>query len=296
MQFWSPGRQIQLLLLVLVLTSALALWLGRYQPQLALSRYDALSCPQPQQTQTQNSLFRVMVGTSYHAEALFRRLCAQSALLQTFGGIELSWPNRSHLTSADLLQGKYPLLWARSETLQALLIDYQQHYVPIIDLPDYPVFLYSKQPLPALSRQYLQEHQLGLLDDTRSYSGYQLPLAALTRLGMKSTELNIRFYPDWQSLAMAYQTNEISLISGVLYDATGSIVQHAEQHQDQPLYDVSRNQVTPAQRQLLTDKAPSGSWFLHRDYLPWRCLLTTALLDNPFPATVIGTPEPVCEH
>lgn len=294
MQFWSPGRQIQLLLLVLFLTSVLALWLGRYQPQLVLSRYDALSCPQP--LQDQSRLFRVMVGTSFHAEALFRRLCAQTALLQTFGGIELSWPKRSDLSSADLLQGKYPLLWARPETLQALLIDYQQHYVPIIHLPDYPVFLYSKQPLPSLNRQHLQEHQLGLLDDTRSYSGYQLPLAALTRLGIKSAELNISFYPDWQSLSRAYQQQDISLISGVLYDADGSIVQHAEQYQDRLLYDIYQNQVNPEQRQLLADKAPSGSWFLHRDYLPWRCVLTAALQGNSLPANALTLQVPTCEH
>ncbi|WP_337880069.1 hypothetical protein [Rheinheimera sp.] len=223
------------------------------------------------------------------AKALLPVLCRSQVLAAHYQQVELHWPALSELQADDLILGKYALVWARPETLKAVLHNFEAYYTELWANPNYRVFWISQSAIPRWNATFVRQQHIGLLADRNSYSGYQLPLASLQLPDLSLSELTIRFYADRQALTDAFARGEISLYPAVLLNKQGVALSDTD---PPPYYDVSGQPLPMAHLHPMSGTSNGGSFYLHNSLAPLNCELAGLLKESRLWHGVIKVPCP----
>lgn len=158
----------------------------------------------------------ILIPAHIMAKPLLSRLCEQTLLTTSYGEITVNWLPRGKYTPQTLYNQTFDVMWARDYQLAGLTPDYSDYYRILLKLPGYDVFWFANQ---AIDDQFLKTHQIGLLDDKFSRSGYQLPVQVLKQLSIDVTSSQIVLYPTRQDMVDALNSGDVDVISDTNYSA-----------------------------------------------------------------------------
>lgn len=204
-----------------------------------LGPYNQERCPLPGEG---SGTFKVLVISQLLAKPLAQALCHEPALTGRFAQVEVSWQARGELSAADIMERRYQLLWNRDYVLTGLVPRYHQYLAELLALPDYQVYLLGREPV-VLNPAAFAGKRLGLLSDSESQSGYQLPLHGLNDAGIKPDPGQLRFFRERRQLQAALAKGDVDFITAIA----------AKGHT--PWFD-------PAKALLIAGKVPAGAWFI----------------------------------
>ncbi len=213
--------------------------------EVSLGDYNSFACSTPDGQAARK--FRVLTLTSVRFEELANALCRIGAE-HGFGSVEVSWHARGHLTSQDIISGRYDLFWNRLHLVQGMVPNHADYYRPILDTPTYELFWLTLSPNPISDARYFRDKTIGLLDDPESQTFFLQPSAWLSARDIRLEESQIRYYEDIGSLYAGFVRGEVDLVSG------GSSLPIA--------LDVGE-----VHRLLINANVESGSWFLKKEWL-----------------------------
>ncbi|WP_198150175.1 hypothetical protein [Agarivorans gilvus] len=194
------------------------------------------------QAQPEAAQLDLLIPAHVLAQPLLEQLCGEAALQDAYSDIVVHWLPREQLTPETIYQQQFEVMWARDYQLAGLSPDYQLHYQALVALPTYRVLWFARQ---AIDRELLSTQRIGLLHDTFSRSGYQLPMQALSDLAVAPDSAQLRFYPSRQALVEALNKGEVAVIPDTNYS---------------PLYQ-QREQYYQAE---LASNVSAGAWFVSR--------------------------------
>ncbi|WP_148864510.1 hypothetical protein [Marinobacter fonticola] len=203
--------------------------------------------------------FRVLTTTNYYAQALADQLCRSPGLAVRFEAVEISWQPRGQLTTRELTDQHFDLLWNRERVLKGLLANYEAYYATLQQTPDYSVYWLSNRDKPELSQAYFEGKRIGLLQDSQSQSSFQLPMGQLKAADIRLQDRQLHFFTDRVALYRAFSQGEIDVISGLKW--------------------VGEREVPPEQRLVIAENRPTGAWFVSRQVLDagLRCELAESM-------------------
>jgi hypothetical protein len=184
----------------------------------------------------------ILIPAHVLAKPLLEQLCDEPLLQSAYHNIVVHWLPREQLTPQTLYQQQFEVMWARDYQLAGLSPDYQQYYRTLVALPSYQVLWFSRQ---AIDRALLNTQRVGLLQDTFSRSGYQLPMQALSDLSVALDSDKLRFYSSRQALVEALNKGEVAVIADTNYS---------------PLYQ-QRERYFQAE---IANDVSAGAWFVSR--------------------------------
>lgn len=239
----SATRYLHLMKALLLLLLALAGILLLAPQQLRITQLPALAQASCAVADSHGAaVFHVYMPSDWQAATLARRLCDDGLRGSAYAQVEVAWMPREELRTNALLGHHFQLLWDREHVLSGLLPDYQALYHLLKPMPDYEIDWFSHRPGLRASASAFAGQRIGLLSDSRSQSGYQLPKLQLVELGVADDR--IHYYPNRSELLQAFLQHQLDLIPGL---------------------PVQLPHWPADQRLLLTDRAPIGSWYLQQD-------------------------------
>ncbi|MEC8860581.1 MAG: hypothetical protein VYE29_11345 [Pseudomonadota bacterium] len=156
---------------------------------------------------------RLLLVTPYHADELAQRLCQSETVQQQFSQVEVSWKPRTELTTADLLNERYDVIWNREHFLTGLSPDFNSYYDTLLQFDHYAVYWLSMTSEPVLTAEYFNGKRIGLLDDPSSHTHHLLPLRSLRQAQVNNETASLVYFRDAASLYEAFYKGQIDVIS-----------------------------------------------------------------------------------
>lgn len=206
----------------------------------------------------ENGVFHAYIPSNWRVEDYAHQLCGDVLRNSGFSHAHISWVPRDHLSTEDIVERKYHLIWIRHDTLKGLMHDYESFYDVLLALPTYEVHWISRADSPSLTQGFFNDKRIGLLEDSKSQSAYQQPIRQLHENNIQITDDQVVFYPTRQALVRDFFDQKLDLISVV---AIGDISSWPEQ-----------------KKLLITDQADIGNWYIdHNIAGALRCKLLQSL-------------------
>lgn len=156
----------------------------------------------------------ILIPAHVMARPLLSTLCSDPVLNHRFSDVTVQWLPRGELTPRMIYQQDFDLMWGRDYHLAGLSPDYQRYYETLLPMPQYDALWFAREPI---TPQFLATHRIGLLSDTFSRSGYQLPVQVLEQLSIDIHAANVIRYPSRQAMVSALMTGEIDVIPDTNY-------------------------------------------------------------------------------
>ncbi|MGY0614393.1 hypothetical protein [Vibrio sp. FJH11] len=184
-----------------------------------VSSFNQLSCTelsQNKQSSADKTRLDILIPAHTMALPLLSKLCENGRLSQQYSDIAVHWLPRQHVTPQTIYSQKFDVMWARDYQLAGLSPDYAKYYDKLLNLPGYDVLWFANQ---AIDDEFLKTHRIGLLNDTFSRSGYQLPMQHLKQLAVDATSAQISMYQTRKELLDGFTNGEVDVIAGTNYSA-----------------------------------------------------------------------------
>ena len=186
---------------------------------------------------------RLLLVTPAMAEDIADLLCSRASVQQLFAGVDVSWRPRTELSTSDLVNENYDVIWNREHFLTGLLPELHSHYDTLLHYDNYAVFWLSLQSTPVLTAEYFRGKRIGLLNDVSSHTHHLLPLRSLNSVESHQDDIVAVYFDDASSLYDSFYRGEIDLMTGGLAFSA-----------DQPVY-----------RTLLDNSATAATFFIRKD-------------------------------
>ncbi len=216
--------------------------------------------------------FAVYFPSDWKTREIGQNLCSELLVGSDFGRVLVSWAPRETIVTDTLLSKQYQLLWNRPHVLKGLLPGYQELYAQLEPLSDYDIYWFSNDADFEISQQYLDNHRLGLLADSKSQSGHQIPLTEINQRNLRINSENLIYYPNRELLVEDFLLGKIDLMPNVKLLP--------------PLQDWPENK----QRKIATSSM--GGWFVDRSVnAGLHCAIRSALADM---APLSSQDQPPC--
>ncbi|CAH0527193.1 hypothetical protein CTH30272_00995 [Allocatenococcus thiocycli] len=180
----------------------------------SVTSFNQLSCSELDQNyQPVSDRYQLDILIPAHAMALplLSKLCEDPEFNGQYSDIVVHWLPRRQVTPQTIYSQKFDVMWAREYQLSGLSPDYANYYDKLLSLTGYDVLWFANQPI---DDQFLKTHRIGLLNDTFSRSGYQLPVKQLTSLSIDVRSSLVTLYPTRKAMIDAFKKGEVDVISG----------------------------------------------------------------------------------
>ncbi|MDO8909448.1 MAG: hypothetical protein Q7W55_13240 [Pseudohongiella sp.] len=252
---WRQGGRFAAFLRPVVLSGAgiiclLAIFLLSRQTSSAveLGHYYEHSCDIPSAYRaTDNSgpgsRLRLLMVTPAMAADMAGLLCERESVQQLFTGVDVSWRPRTELTTGDLVNENYDVIWNREHFLTGLLPDLHNYYDILLHYDNYAVFWLSLQSTPVMTAEYFRGKRIGLLSDVSSHTHHLLPLRSLRTVNSHQNDIIPVYFDDTSTLYDSFYRGEIDLMTGGLAFPAGQ----------------------PVHRTLLDNSATAATFFIRKD-------------------------------
>ncbi|WP_441258032.1 hypothetical protein ACS18Q_16890 [Vibrio sp. Vf1514] len=156
----------------------------------------------------------ILIPAHFMARPLLSTLCSDPMLNHRFRDVTVQWLPRGELTPRMIYQQDFDVMWGRDYHLAGLSPDYQRYYEILLRMPQYDALWFAREPI---TPQFLATHRIGLLSDTFSRSGYQLPVQVLAQLSIDIHAARVTRYPSRQAMLSALTKGEVDVIPDTNY-------------------------------------------------------------------------------
>ena len=209
----------------------------------------------------EKGLFHAYIPSDWQVEEYGRRLCGEVLQNSGYSQARISWLPREQLSTQDIVEKEYKLIWIRHDSLKGLMHDYESFYDVLLALPTYKIHWISRVDSPTLTQSFFNGKRIGLLEDSQSQSAYQQPMRQLHENNIQVTDEQVVFYPSRQALINDFLDQKLDLIS-----VAG-------------IGDLTAINKWPDQKKILiTDQADIGHWYIDNSITdPLRCRLLQSL-------------------
>lgn len=250
----------KLLIVATVVASLGALVANHQVRHFQLPSLASYQCPVIDST-GKKGVFHVYIPSNWRVEDYGRRLCSEVLQESGFSHARISWVPREQLSTEDIVEKEYNLIWIRHDRLKGLMYDYESFYDVLLALPTYKVYWVSWEDSPTLTQDFFSDKRIGFLEDAQSQSAYQEPIRQLHENNIQITDDQVAFYPTRQALISDFLDQKLDLISAIgIGDFT----------------DINN---WPDQKKIpITDQADIGNWYIDNSITgPLRCKLLQSL-------------------
>ncbi|MDV6250386.1 hypothetical protein [Vibrio sp. EA2] len=182
-----------------------------------VNSFNQLSCSelgQNYQAVSDQEQLDVLIPAHALALPLLAKLCNNAVFSSAYSDIVAHWVPRQQVTPQIIYSQKFDVMWSREYQLAGLSPDYGNYYDKLLSLSGYDVLWYANQ---AINESFLKTHRIGLLNDTFSRSGYQLPVKQLTSLSIDVSSSQVTLYPTRKAMIEAFIQGEVDVIAGTNY-------------------------------------------------------------------------------
>jgi hypothetical protein len=163
--------------------------------------------------------FLIFVLAEHFGTNLCNRLISDTALSSDYGSIRAEWSLSSDELSRAIVSSSYALLQLRPEQALEAGGFLNQDYKRISYYPPYAAGLIARDSAPERTVEYLRSPRvIGLLQNPKSRSGYQIAMRTFGTLGLNKNELLIKQYPSHAELRRALKRGDVDVI-GSYWDA-----------------------------------------------------------------------------
>lgn len=176
-------------------------------------------------------------------------LCKKTRLDNDITKVILQWNQDDITDSTTLSSMRYDLVALKPDRLNTQQFKLLSNYIKIAQYGEYSSFLISLTSTPEISRLYLADQTIGLLNKESSFSGHIIPKAFFRQNNINVSKLSLKFYPSHRALRKALETNEVTLIASYWQE------------------DKDGRRFTQAKKLKLDYDIESSSWFLKRDHI-----------------------------
>ncbi len=153
--------------------------------------------------------FNIYIPIGMNNKAFNQKLCDEFLVGSEYARVNTYLIPRSELDARRLSEDPFELIFSRDYLLQSVLIGYSNFYFELVQLPTYEIWWMSRTPLePTFSLQ----PKIGLLSDKRSQSGYMEPLKFLNNQYGSSSDYDVEFYDNRESLERALLSGQVDII------------------------------------------------------------------------------------
>nr|WP_319552673.1 hypothetical protein [uncultured Vibrio sp.] len=182
-----------------------------------VTSFNQLSCSeldQNHQAASDRDQLDILIPAHAMALPLLSKLCEDPKFNGQYSDIVVHWLPRRQVTPQTIYSQKFDVMWAREYQLSGLSPDYANYYDKLLSLSGYDVLWFANQPI---DDQFLKTHRIGLLNDTFSRSGYQIPVKQLTSLSIDVSSSQVTLYPTRKAMIEAFVQGEVDVIAGTNY-------------------------------------------------------------------------------
>lgn len=240
---------------LLLAAAAVSATLSRHEAQISLGDYYHYQCPTG--LGADSPTLRILSVIPNHAADMADQLCQAPAIARHYASVKVSWKPRTLLSTADLVNQRYDVIWNRHHFLAGLMPDFDQHYDTLLHYDNYSVFWLSLNSTPRLTAEYFQGKRIGLLADDSSHTHNLLPLTSLHNVEALGENYVPVYFDNAGALYDSFYRGQIDLITGGL-----NLVND-----------------TPVYRTLVDNSATAATFFIRQqlDDPAQRCEIVSAL-------------------
>ncbi|MEX0739906.1 MAG: hypothetical protein WD071_11250 [Pseudohongiella sp.] len=159
---------------------------------------------------------RILSVIPTYAAEMAQKLCRSPAISEEFASVKVSWKPRTLLSTADLVNQRYDVIWNRHHFLTGLMPDFDEHYDTLLHYDNYSVFWLSLNNTPQMTAEYFQGKRIGLLADDSSHTHNLLPLTSLATIDTLGENYVPVYFANTGSLYDSFYRGELDLITGGL--------------------------------------------------------------------------------
>lgn len=189
--------------------------LSQQQVALELGNYYQYRCKTGNEAATRNELRILSVLPTWSAD-MAEQLCQADSIRNAYAGVTVSWKPRTLLSTADLVNERYDVIWNRHHFLTGLMPDFDNFYDTLLHYDNYSVFWFSQLSAPQMTAEYFRGKRIGLMNDDSSHTHNLLPLTSLKSIPGLGEEYTPVYFDDAGSLYDSFYRGQIDLITGGL--------------------------------------------------------------------------------
>ncbi|GAB3019103.1 type 2 periplasmic-binding domain-containing protein [Bowmanella dokdonensis] len=197
------------------------------------------------QTQAENNraALTVFIGAESVAKNLAKSLCANVVVAKQFGKVRAVWNHNEDQVLQYVGKGIADLALVKENLMEAVKGESTYGYRVVAAYPDYPAYLIAMREQPRISKEYLLDKRIGLLDYPTSRSGHIIPIQMFKSLNLNLDNMQITYANSHSELRNLLTSGRVDIVSSYWQDSDEAIL--------------SRNYITPIEQQV------SGSkWYL----------------------------------
>ncbi|MFC3093678.1 hypothetical protein DRW07_09375 [Alteromonas sediminis] len=158
-------------------------------------------------------IFSVYVTDGKMGEIISDLLCQNPILQRQFGHIEVILGQSDYDTFRSINYGIADLALVKSNVIDAFQASTTQNLQPIATYPDYNAYFIAMREKPLLTKEYLLDKRIGLLDYPTSRSGHIAPKSLFQTIGLNENAVEIKYYNSHSELRSMLLSGEVDIIA-----------------------------------------------------------------------------------
>ncbi|AWL13056.1 hypothetical protein HMF8227_02604 [Saliniradius amylolyticus] len=158
-------------------------------------------------------VFTLITSQPEQARHLPSRLCQAQDVIKQFGRVEALWLNDDAEIMQYVGKGQANLALVKKHLMAVTQASETYNYQRIASYPDYRAFFIALKEKPELSKGYLMDKSMGLVDSPTSRSGYILPLSLLNSLDLPPENMQLTYASSHDELRELLSRGEVDIIS-----------------------------------------------------------------------------------
>mgnify|MGYP000400557419 CR=1 FL=1 len=212
----TPTRIVEQFLIVVFVLLAMTLWLLGKQT----SSFDNVNVSyvlkQSNNCETGGrgkDTFTLFLHDPQIANELMQRYCDDPEIAKQFAYVDAHWGGGDAATIQYIGKGLASLALVKKNIIDALHATKTHGYKAVATYPNYKAYLIGKNERPKLSKEYLLDKKIALLEYPTSRSGHIIPKGVFTGLGLSLEKLDITYTNSHQSSRELLDIGEVDIIA-----------------------------------------------------------------------------------
>jgi hypothetical protein len=163
-------------------------------------------------TNNENEFF-IYGGGRAPSQWLNQVACDDPVIARQFGRVKSFWHVNDEHTLEYVGKGVADLVLVKENLMQALNAEVAHGYTKIASYSQYQAYFIARVEKPILTKTYLLDKTIGLLNYPTSRSGYIIPKQLLTELGLDFEKLDIVYASSHAELRSLLSSGKVDIIS-----------------------------------------------------------------------------------
>ncbi len=147
------------------------------------------------------------------AKRFANQLCQNNVVSKQYGRVVVYFGSSMAEQIEFIAKGVADVILAKDVVVSAFKVKETYNYKPLVSFKQYSAYLISLREKPILSKNYLLDKRIGLLDYPTSRSGHILPMQQFKALGLDVDNMNIVYGNTHSELREMLMAGNVDIIS-----------------------------------------------------------------------------------